>query len=122
MRRINIIVVLAVLAFAAVAGWQVGSCELANLQLQEDLHDLASGTSARYGYTAPRSADAFRDVVIDKAREHGIELEGSQVTVQQSGEGLNTTTYLAADYSVPVNLARFSFVLHFTPSSTKKAF
>jgi hypothetical protein len=30
--------------------------------------------------------------------------------------------YFAADYSVPVKLPRYSFVLHFTPASDKKAF
>lgn len=122
MRKINIIVVLAVLVFVALGGWQVGSCEVANLEFQEDLHDLASGTSARYGYIPPRSDDSYREAVINKASEHGIELEASQVTVEQSGAGVNASTYLAADYSVPVSLARFSFVLHFTPSSTKTAF
>lgn len=75
MRRIKIVVVTAVLALAAVAGWRVGSCELANFQLQEDLHDMAAEAGARYGYTVARSDDDFRQSVIRKAKEYGIELK-----------------------------------------------
>lgn len=122
MRRIKIIVVIAVLVLAVVAGWQIGSCELANIQLQEDLRDLASPAVTRYGYPSARSDDDFRDAVIHKAKEHDIKLQPNQVTVERRGSGIDSTVYLAAEYSVPVNLRWYSFTLHFTPSSTKRAF
>ena len=122
MRLIKIILVTAVLALAVLAGWRVGSCELANNQLQEDMHDLASQAGTRIGYIPPRSDDDFRDAVIHKAKEHHIELKPYQVTVQRADSGMTSTIYLAADYKVPVNLLWFSFILHFTPSSAKKAF
>ncbi|MGB9104075.1 MAG: hypothetical protein WCC59_04890 [Terriglobales bacterium] len=122
MRRIKIIVVTAVLALAVVAGWRVGSCELANTRLQEDMHDLASQAGTHIGYIPPRSDDDFRDAVIRKAIEHDIKLEPYQVTVQRTDSGMTSTIYLAADYRVPVNLLWLSFLLHFTPSSAKKAF
>ncbi len=119
MRRIKTILVIAVLVLGAMAGWQVGSGELANLQLQEDLHDLASQAGIRYGYVAPKSDADFREDVMRKAREHDIVLQLSQVTVHRTGSGNTSTMYLAADYVVPVKLPGYSFSLHFTPSSTK---
>ncbi len=118
MRRIRIIAVTAVFAVAIFTSWQVGSDEVANLRLQEDMHDLASQSANRIRYTPPRSDDEFRNAVIRKAKEYGIELTPSQVVVQHMGSA-TTTVYLAADYRVPVNLRWISFSLHFTPSSAK---
>lgn len=119
MQRIKFIVITALLALVVLVGWRVGSCELANLQLQDDMHDLASQAAAHIGFSVPRSDDDFRDSVIRKAKEHGIALEPNQVTVQRAGSGMTSTVYLAADYRAPVNLLAFSFLLHFTPSSAK---
>ncbi len=116
MRGIKLILGLAVLVIGLSTGWLVGTDEVANIQFQGDLHDLASQSRNYVRYTPPRSEDEFRIAVIHKAREHGIRLDPEQVTVQQTGPG---TTYLAADYSVPVELPWGSFVLHFTPSSEK---
>lgn len=121
MKRIKQIVVLVVLALAAFAGWRVGSCEVANLEFQEDLHDLASRSSFRFGNAPPRSEDDMREAVIRKAGEYGIELSPQQVTVRP-GSNPNAAMFLAADYDVPVNLPRVSFTLHFTPSSEKSTF
>jgi ABC-type sugar transport system substrate-binding protein len=119
MQPIKIIVITALLALVVLVGWRVGSCERANLQLQDDMHDLASQAAAHIGFSVPRSDDDFRDAVIRKAKEHGIALDPNQVTVQRSGSGMTTTVYLAADYRAPLNLPAFSFMLHFTPSSAK---
>ena len=121
MRQIKIIAITGVLAFAVMVGWKIGSCEVANFQLQEEMHDLASQAGTHIGYIPPRSDDEFRDAVVRKAKEHGIELEPDQVTVQRTGSGTDSTMYLAADYRASVNLSWFSFTLHFTPSSTKSA-
>ena len=120
MSRIKIIVIVAVLAFAASGGWRVGSYEVGNIELQEDMHDLVSQSRNYIRYTPTPSDDALRDTVIRLAKGHHIQLEPSQVTVQHTGS--DSTTYLAADYTVPVNLPGFSFNLHFTPSSTKNTF
>ena len=116
MKRIKTALAVAVLAFAVLAGWRVGSSEMANLELQEDLNDMASQKSFRFGNTPSKSEDELREAVIRKAGEYDIHLAPEQVTVRTS------PTYLAADYSVPVNLPRLSFTLHFTPSSEKASF
>ena len=41
-------------------------------------------------------------------------------TVRRTDSGETSSLYLAADYTAPVNLAFFSFNLHFTPSSDGK--
>ncbi len=121
MRLIRNVTVTAVFILAAFATWRVGSGGVANLQLQEDMHDLASQSANPIRYTPLRSDDEFRDAVVRKAREHGIELAPSQVVVQHTSSA-TAGVYLAADYRVPVNLPWFSLTLHFTPSSAKNTF
>ncbi len=123
MKRIKTLLIISVLALAALAGWKVGACELANVELQEDMLDLATGVGGYSKYaTAPRSDDDFRDAVIRDAREHDIQLQPSQVTVRRTGSGQNAPLYLAADYQVPVDVLGYAFVLHFNPSSEQKVF
>lgn len=120
MRRITIILGIAVLILTVPAGWQIGACELANMNLQEEMHDLASQVGTHIGFSAPTSDEDVGLAIIRKAKEHGIELTPAQVTVRRTNSGETSTLYLAADYTVPVNVAFFSFNMHFTPSSDKK--
>lgn len=122
MKRIKNMVMAAALVLGVVAGWQAGSSELANMELQEDLRDLASPVGAYTKYAVARSDEDLREAVIRKAEDHDIALKPNQVTVQRRSDGTNSTMYLAADYQVPVTVPGFSFVLHFTPSSTNKMF
>lgn len=121
MKNLKTLIIIAVLAFAAMAGWQVGSREVANLELQEDMRDLVSQKSFRFGNSPGRSDDELRDAVIRKASEYNIDLKPEQVTVEHP-DSVPSHMSLAADYSVPVNLPKFSFELHFTPSSAKTSF
>lgn len=122
MKRIKNLLLIAVLAFAVLGGWRAGSCELADLELQEDMLDLATQTGSYRYATGPRSDEDYREAVIRDAREHDIQLEPSQVTVRRTGSGTTSRMYLAADYTEPVTLAGHSFTLHFTPTSEKKLF
>ena len=116
------ILALVIAALALLAGWRVAYAEIANFQLQGDLHELASSQSSfRFG-NVPQTDDAVRDAVIRKAVADGVDLQPDQVTVQRSDDRPDAPLYLAADYSVPVQVAQYSFVLHFTPSSTKSSF
>ena len=117
MGKAKIILGLAVLGLAVFAGWQIVSCELANLELQSDLRDLAAQIGTRIGLDAPSADEDLRGAVIRKAQEHDIQLASEQVTVQHTDSGI----YLAVDYKARVNLLGYSFTLHFTPSSTKRS-
>ena len=110
MKKIILIVGLAVVALTGSAAWQVATWEIASTNLQAGTH---------IGVVAPNSYEEMNRAVIRKAKEHGVELSPAQITVRRIGSGERTTFYLAADYTVPVNLGLFSFRLHFTPSSDK---
>ncbi len=102
------------------AGWQIGAWELANINLQEDMRDLASQAGAHIGVVAPMSDEDLSRAIVRKAWDHGIELKPTEVTVRRTDTGETSRLYLAADYTVPVNLPLVSFTLHFMPSSDKK--
>jgi hypothetical protein len=53
MGKAKLILGLAVLALAVIACWQIGSCELADFELHEDLRDLAAQGGARIGLAPP---------------------------------------------------------------------
>jgi hypothetical protein len=109
----------AFLMLAVIAGWQIASCEWANFELHEDLRDLTSQLGSRYGYVPPSTDEQLRSDVIREAKDHQIELEPSQVTVQRTGTAQAPIIYLAVDYKVRLKLLGCSFTLRFTPSSSK---
>ncbi|HLW86526.1 MAG TPA: hypothetical protein VKR60_15020 [Candidatus Sulfotelmatobacter sp.] len=113
----KVILGVAVLALAIIASYPVGSTELANRLLQDDINDLAAQLETRTGYGPSKSDDDYRNAVVRKATEHGIDLQPNQVTVELSGSAQESTIYLAADYSVPVSMLGFRFHLHFNPAS-----
>jgi hypothetical protein len=122
MRKITILVGIVFLMVMVVMGWQIVSCELANVQLQDDMQDIASQAGTRIGFVEPRSDEDLRKAVLRKAKEHDIELEPAQVRVQRTASADMPTVYLAADYVVLVKLPVGAFALHFTPSAGKKTF
>jgi hypothetical protein len=100
------------------AGFQIVPVEMTNYSFQDDLHQIAM-----VGGSNPRETDQeLMDAVMKKAREHEISLTPEQITVQRIGTPGLLAVYVAADYSVPVNLPGYSFTLHFTPSSGNKGF
>ena len=106
--------------WAVGVGWQITPCELANVELRDDMKDLAAQLGVRSGLTSPSSDEDFRNDVLRKARKYDIQLAPEQVTVQRTGDGIETRIYLAADYTVPIHLPGFSFELHFSPTSGNK--
>jgi hypothetical protein len=119
MGRVKLILGLAVFALAIIAGWQIASCELANMALHEDLRDLAAQAGAYTGLVSFNTDEDFRNAVIRAAKGHKIQLEPAQVTVQRMGSAPAQIIYLAVDYKARVGLAGFSLALHFHPTSAK---
>ena len=119
MGKVKLILALAVFALAGFAGWRIGSCELANIELREDMRDLAAQVGTRIGLTPQSTDEDLRRAVIRKAEEHEIQLEPEQVTVQRTGTDEAPIIYLAADYKARIKLLGFSFTFHFTPSSAR---
>jgi len=123
MRRISKIALLVLAGVTALGGWRAGACAWANMELQSDMHDLALVPRANWGYANLKyhTDDDFRDAVIQKARDYGIELAPDQVSVQRTQDPV-TPLKISAEYSVPVQVATWSLTLHFAPSSTKNYF
>ena len=122
MRRIKIILGLAVIAFVSIAGWQIGSAEIANIRLRDDMQDMATQAGLRIGLTNAKSDDDFRDAVLGKARQYDIELAPEQVIVQRTGSDVTGAISLGADYTVPIHLPGLSFTIHFTPTSGLRSY
>lgn len=113
----------AVIGFLAIigcvyAGFQIAPPEMTNYSFTDDLRSIAMTGGAN-----PHETDQeLMDAVIKKAADQGITLTPEQVTVQRIGTPGAPAVYIAADYSVPVNLPGYSFTLHFNPSSGNKGF
>src|SRR6266513_3700380 len=75
MGKAKLILGLAVLALPGVAGWRIASCVLANIELREDMRDLAAKVGSGMGLTPQSTDEDFRRAVIRKAEEHEIQLE-----------------------------------------------
>jgi hypothetical protein len=118
MGTVKAIVGLLVIVASIYALFQVVPPELANYSFQDDLKNVAM-----MGGSNPHITDQeLTDQVVKKALDHQITLAPEAVTVQRIGTPGAPAVYVAADYSVPVNLPGYSFTLHFTPSSGNKGF
>ncbi|HWC18158.1 MAG TPA: hypothetical protein VG498_14145 [Terriglobales bacterium] len=120
-------IIAAILIFIPIfsAGWQIGACELANIELRDDLKDIASQLALRVGPAQPSSDEDFRNDVIRRAEHYDIHLEPAQIKVEriisgQTDYGPIVTLYLAVEYAVPVHVLGHSFELHFNPTSGTK--
>lgn len=102
----------------AVAGFQIAPPLLTNYSFQDDLQNVAMVEGAN----TQKTNEDIRTDVLRKAKEHELQLEPKQVTVQDiSTPGLKSV-YITVDYSVPVNLPGYSFDMHFTPTSGNRGF
>jgi hypothetical protein len=98
--------------------FQVAPPVLANYSFQDDIKSVAM-----MGGSNPHTTDQeLIDQVVKKALDHQITLAPEAVTVQRIGSPGSLAVYVAADYSVPVTLPGYSFVLHFNPTSGNKGF
>src|SRR5690242_7094639 len=122
MRRLFYIVVIAAAAYAILAGYRVGAVEVANIQLEDDMRDLAAQLGTHIGYSNIKTDDDLRDAVLLKAAQRDIDLRPDEVKVERMGSGSSVMIYVAADYKVPIQLPYYSFVMHFKPSSAHRYF
>ena len=120
MKKIKITLGLAAFYLLFSAGWQIGACEVANIELKDDLQDMASQLGMRIGFSDIASDGDLRDTVLRKAAQYGITLSPDQVTVLRDGYGKNSILYFEAEYSVPINLPGYSFAMYFNPSSGRR--
>jgi hypothetical protein len=106
------------LLLASSVGWQITSCYVANSELQSDLNDLAAQNAFRIGLAPPPTEQDLRNSILARARDHGIDLESQQVTVERTLTPDALRILLAVDYEMHPRLLTNSFSLHFNPSSS----
>ena len=117
MKKIKIILGLAAFYVLFSAFWQVGACELADIELKDDMKQMATQLGMRAGVSDIGSDADLRDTILRKAAQYGITLSPDQVTVLRDGYGKNVILYFEAEYSVPIVLPGFSFAMYLNPSS-----
>ncbi|MGA8443254.1 MAG: hypothetical protein WB762_01870 [Candidatus Sulfotelmatobacter sp.] len=108
------------LAIAAVVVglFQVAPPMLANYSFSDDLKTVAMMDSANL----QKTDEDVRSDVMRKAKEHDLPIEAKQVTVQRINSPGLTAVYVAADYTVTINLPGYAFDMHFNPTSGNKGF
>ena len=111
----------AVLVFAAVilvviALFQVAPPIMANFSFQDDLRQVAMMAGANPN----RTDDEVCNDVLRKAKEHALPIDANQVKVERILTPGLMAVYVAADYTVPINLPGYSFDMHFNPTSGNK--
>jgi hypothetical protein len=119
MKRVLWVAIVGLIGAAVVAGYQIGSVYLANIELQSDLKDLSSLTGTRIGLVDPRSTDQIREQVIEHAAQYGIHLGPEQVNVERDGEGKDGTISLSAAYDTNMNVFGLRWTIHFTAASPR---
>jgi hypothetical protein len=99
-----------------IALFQVAPPIMANFSFKDDLRQVAMMAGANPNKTD----DDVRNDVLRRAKEHDLPITEKQVTVQRILTPGLMAVYVAADYSVTINLPGYTFDMHFNPSSGNK--
>lgn len=117
--KAKLVIAVLVLWVPVTAGWQIGSGEIANLELHADLRDIASQLGPRVGLYSFSKDEDIRKAVIHAAARYDIQLKPEQITVKHSSDNKISDLYLAVDYKTPIKIPGYTFALHFTASTEK---
>jgi hypothetical protein len=91
---------------------------MANYSFQDDLKTVALMDANNF----QKTDDDIRMDVLKKVREHELPISEKQIIVQHISTPGLSAVYVAADYTVTINLPGYSFDMHFTPNSGNKGF
>jgi hypothetical protein len=116
MGTIKAIVGLLMVVFVGYALFQVVPPLMANYNFQDELRQVAMIDAN----AIQKTDDDVRNDVMRRVKDHDLPIDPKQVTVQRINTPGIAAVYLAADYSVTVNLPGYSFDMHFTPNSGNK--
>jgi hypothetical protein len=89
---------------------------MANYSFSDDLRNVALMDSGNF----QKTEEDVRTDVMRKVKDQNLPIEPKQVTVQRINTPGMSALYIAADYSVTVNLPFYSFDMHFNPNSGNK--
>ncbi len=107
-----------ILVVVVLVGWQIGACEVANAELQDDLIYLAAQPGAQVGLNSPSQDEEIIAKIVQKASDHGIQLTPQQITLRHSADMRSLS--LAAEYDAHIGFGGLSFPIHFAPSSENR--
>jgi hypothetical protein len=110
---------LLVIAAVFVGLFQIAPPIMANYSFQDDLRTVAMMDGVNL---STKTDEDIRNDVMRKAKEHDLPIVPAQVTVQHISTPGLSAVFVAADYTVTINLPGYSFDMHFTPSSGNKGF
>ena len=99
-----------------VACFEVAPPMMANYSFQDDLRNVSLMDGANF----QKTDEDVRTDVMRKVKEHDLPISPKQVTVQRINTPGMSAIYVAADYSVTINLPGYSFDMHFNPNSGNK--
>jgi predicted membrane protein len=106
--RLKIIFVLLVLGAIAYTAIKVVPVYMSNYEVADYIRQLAIKSSVERV-----NAETVRDHVVKHARDQGLPVTNDNVTVTITSGKVR----IDMDYSVPIDLKVYTWVLHFTPSS-----
>jgi hypothetical protein len=116
MGTIKAIVGFLAIILVIVACFEVVPPLMANYSFQDDLRNVALVDGANF----QKTEEDVRNDVVRKAKDQNLPITTKQITVQRINTPGMSALYVAADYSVTVNLPGYSFDMHFTPNSGNK--
>ena len=116
-------IIKAIIGFLAIAAvvvgiFQVAPPMLANYSFSDDLKTVSMMDSANL----QKTDEDVRNDVLRRAKEHDLPIDAKQITVQRINTPGISAVYVAADYTVTINLPGYSFDMHFNPTSGNKGF
>ena len=106
--KLNLVLTLAVLGAMAFVCFKVIPPYFANYQFQDAIE--SESRFALSGYPR-RSQDDIQDEVYKKAQDLGIPAKRDDIHVIMS----NAQVSISLDYSIPIDLSVYQFMLHFNP-------
>src|ERR1700752_2602152 len=98
MKRIKIILGLVAFYFLFSAAWQVGTCELGNIELKDDLPDIVSHPAGHISLASGPSDEDLPETVMQKAARYNIPLSPDQIIVAHNGYDATGPIYLEGAY------------------------
>jgi hypothetical protein len=105
-----------VILFVVVGCFQVAPPMMANYSFQDDLRNVSLMDSGNF----QKTEDDVRNDVMRRVKDENLPIQPKQLTVQRINTPGMSALYIAADYTVPINLPFYSFEMHFTPDSGNK--
>ena len=119
MRKLILIVILALFVIAVAIGWQLAAIYVDNVELHDDLKDAGAQNGVNIGLNAPKTEDEMRKEVIATAAEHGMRLQPDQITLKKYTEPSTAQVWydITVDYTARINLLVYSYKIHFVQSN-----